>query len=63
MFYTIAGVIVGGIAFNIIARVTGQSFSSNYGPSNGGFITFLGAILGGAVGLGVGMTKLIEGNY
>ena len=64
MLYTISGIIIGTLSTFVIAKVCDVDFShSQYFPSNGSLMVMMGGIIGGAIGFGIGITKISNGTY
>ncbi len=60
--YLLIGIICGFIITYVGCKICDIDFSGgHFGPSPGAILTFLGAIIGAAVGLGFGVVKLSNG--
>ena len=62
MLYMIIFAIIGGVGTYVAAKVCNADFNGSY-ISTGGLMTFMGTALGAAVGFGIGVTRMANGNY
>jgi hypothetical protein len=65
MLYTFSGALIGASIAYTFSKVTNVNFNQRgtWVPSDGSIITFVGAFVGASIGLGVGTTRLLYGNY
>lgn len=64
MFYTITGLAAGGLVTFFLCRLLNVSNQSiEWFPSSQSIFVFVGSLIGGGIGLGIGSTKLANGTY
>ena len=64
MIYTISGIILGTLGGTVIANARRADFRfTSYDIPSGWLVVTMGGIIGGAIGFGIGITKICNGTY